>query len=101
VIERNRIYRRTKAGRLAWETQNAAVPVDYRRVLGLIKDDISYDSLRAGLVRYSEDEVAELLGELEKRGLVESEQVGSDHDLDFTDSFNVADLRDAQKKHNP
>lgn len=93
-----RIYRRTEAGRRAWDMQSTQVPLDHRRVLGLIDAEIHADSLRARLVRYSEPELLEFLAELELRGLVESQEDVAENDLDFTASLNAADLLAAQKK---
>lgn len=69
-----RIFRRTEAGRKAWDAQNPGVPLESRRVLGLIKTEMHLDSIRAGAGRYSEAELLELLADLEGRGLVESVQ---------------------------
>ncbi len=91
----SRIYRRTEAGRKAWDTQSSQVPLDHRRVLGLIDAEAHSDSLKARL-RYSETELLELLAELELRGLIESQEDAADNDLDFTTSINVADLMAAQ-----
>lgn len=93
----SRIYRRTEAGRKAWDTQSTQVPLDHRRVLGLIDAEVPGDSLKARLGRYySETELLELLAELELRGLIESREDAADNDLDFTTSINVADLMAAQ-----
>jgi hypothetical protein len=59
-----RLYRRTEAGKAAWQRQDARVPLEYRRVLGLIETDTHPDSLRARLARYSEAETLHLLDEL-------------------------------------
>lgn len=92
-------YRRTERGRKAWDTQNPAVSLEYRRVLGHITGEIDCDSLRARVGRYSETELLELLAELESLGLVESRaQEAAQDDLDFTGSFNLADLQRGQKK---
>ena len=92
-----RIYRRTAAGQKAWDTQNVQVALELRRVLGLIKGDSHYDTLRTALgSRYSEEGMRELMAELEFKGLVESQETGADRDLDFTSSLNVADLIAAQ-----
>lgn len=88
-----RIYRRTEGGRKAWDTQNPGVPLEYRRILGLMNTDIQCHALRARLGRYSESELLELLAELEQCGLVES--VSNDN-LDFTGSFKITDLQAAQ-----
>lgn len=86
-----RVYRRTKAGTAAWERQDAGVPLEYRRLLGLIENDTHPDSLRLRFARYSADETMELLDELVERGLLEAVEP----DLDFTNSFNRSDLRKA------
>jgi hypothetical protein len=88
-----RLYRRTEAGKAAWQRQDARVPLEYRRVLGLIETDTHPDSLRARLARYSEAETLHLLDELVDLGLVEAVEASEHHDLDFTGNFNVADLR--------
>lgn len=93
-----RIYRRTAAGQKAWDTQNPDVPLELRRVLGLIKGELHYDTLRNALSRYSEEGVREMMAELEFRRLVESQESAADQDLDFTHSLNVADLVAAQNK---
>jgi len=92
VASTERIYRRTEAGRKAWETQSASVPLEFRRVLGLINDESHTDEVRARLRRYSDDEVFELLEALESRGLIESEPMAAERDLDFTGSFHFSEL---------
>lgn len=92
VAGNERIYRRTEAGRKAWETQSAGVPLEFRRVLGFIPDESHTDEVRARLRRYADDEVLELLEELESRGLIESEPMAVDQNLDFTGSFSFSDL---------
>lgn len=92
VATTERIYRRTEAGRKAWETQNASVPLECRRVLGLITSETHTDEVRARLRRYSDDDVIDLLEDLENRGLVESEPMAPDQDLDFTGSFTFSEL---------
>ena len=86
-----RTYRRTEAGRKAWDTQNPGVPLEYRRILGLIPAEAQFDSLRARLP-YSETELVEILAELEQLGLLASEQDFTATDLDFTSNLNVADV---------
>ena len=41
------LYRRTEAGKLAWQRQDASVPLEYRRVLGALEGEIHPDNLRA------------------------------------------------------
>lgn len=90
-----RLYRRTEAGKTAWQRQDGGVPVEYRRLLGLIEGDMHTDSLRGRFARYTEDEIVDLLDELVRLGLLEALEAKEHHDLDFTDSFKLADLRKA------
>lgn len=90
-----RLYRRTEAGKTAWQRQDARVPVEYRRLLGLIEGDMHTDSLRGRFARYPEDEMVELLDELVRQGLLEAVEAKEHHDLDFTNNFSLADLRKA------
>jgi hypothetical protein len=87
-----RIYRRTEAGRKAWDTQNSSVPLELRRVLGIITTDMHSDEIRVRLGRYSEEGLRELLTELEHQGLLESEPEAAEQDLDFTTELNLADV---------
>ena len=90
----SKLYRRTAAGKLAWQRQDAGVPVDYRRVLGVVGEaPMHLDNLRTGLARYSVTELQNLLDELTELGLVEAIAEKGHHDLDFTGDFTVNDLR--------
>jgi len=91
MAKTERVYRRTAAGQEAWEIQNPAVPLEYRRILGLIKDDAHTDLLQSSLQGYSDAEIAEVLAELEKRGLLQSEERAAREDLDFTGNFTLAE----------
>jgi hypothetical protein len=90
-----RLYRRTEAGKAAWQQQDARVPLEYRRVLGLIDSDTHPDNLRARFPRLSEDATARLLDELVERGFLEAVEAKEHHDLDFTNNFTLAELRKA------
>jgi hypothetical protein len=90
-----RVYRRTPAGTAAWQRQDPRVPVEYRRIVGLIEGEIHPDNLRARLSRFSIDETLELLDELVARGLLETVETAEHQDLDFTNSFSLSDLRKA------
>lgn len=93
-----RIYRRTDAGRKAWDTQDRRVSLECRRVLGLIGFDTDPAVLRAKLGGYSEAGLRELLDELEQSGLVKSIETGPDStDLDFTGKLSAAALQAAQQ----
>jgi hypothetical protein len=86
------LYRRTQAGKLAWQRQDARFPVEYRRVLGLIDHDTHPDNLRTRLP-YSPDGLAHLLDELVDHGLLEAVAAAEHHDLDFTGEFSIPDLK--------
>ena len=90
-----RLYRRTEAGKVAWQRQDARVPIEYRRLLGLIEGDMHSDSLRGRFARYTEAEIVDLLDELVRQGLLEAVEAKEHHDLDFTNNFSLADLRKA------
>jgi DNA-binding MarR family transcriptional regulator len=97
-----RLYSLTEAGRKAWDSQNNRVPLDSRRVLGLIKPETDPRDLRARL-GWSEDALDELLKELERGGLVKSIGMSASPeapDLDFTDSLKVADIQAALRARN-
>jgi hypothetical protein len=85
-----RLYRRTEAGRDAWDNQDAQVPLEYRRVLGLLAHDTDRRVLRAKLA-WSEGALSHILEELEELGMVEPIAV----DLDFTGKLSLAQLRAA------
>lgn len=91
-MARERLYLLTEAGKNAWQQQDPRVPVEYRRLLGLIKTETHPDSLRARLGRYSEADVIDLLDELVQRGLLRMLDADASRDLDFASHFNFADL---------
>ena len=87
-----RILRVTDAGRKAWDTQDAKVPRDYRRILGLIESEAHSDVVRGYLRRYPDKLIYEWLSELEDLGLVESTADAAAHDLDFTASLKLPEM---------
>jgi hypothetical protein len=91
-MARERLYLLTEAGKNAWQRQDPGVPVEYRRLLGLIKTETHPDALRTRLGRYSEADVIDLLDELVQRGLLRTVDAQASRDLDFTNNFNFADL---------
>lgn len=94
----SRLYSLTEAGRKAWDSQNERVPLDLRRVLGLVGEDTDPKDLSRKL-GWSEAAVEEILKELEKGRMVKSIGAGSEASaLDFTDSFNIADIQAAQQR---
>ena len=96
-MSQGQLYRRTAAGKAAWQRQDARVPLEYRRILGLIDSDTHPDSLRTRLAHYSEAEMLHLLEELVEQGLLEAVAASKKHNLDFTDSFNLGDIKRAHE----
>lgn len=99
-----RLYSLTEAGRRAFEAQSNKVPLDFRRVLGVIKPDTDPQDIGARL-GWSEAAVDEVLKELERGGLVKSIGASASPeseapDLDFTDSLKVADIQAALRARN-
>ncbi len=99
-----RLYSLTDAGRRAFEAQSSKVPLDSRRVLGLIKPETEPREVCARL-GWSEAAVSEILHELEQGGLVKSIGASASPekeapDLDFTDSLKVADIQAALRARN-
>jgi DNA-binding MarR family transcriptional regulator len=93
-----RLYRRTEAGRKAWDTQNGQVALEYRRVLGLVGFDADPRDLQAKL-GWSEAALQEILDELEDQGLVRWIEADPDRtDLDFTGKLTLAQLQAAAKE---
>ena len=93
-----RLYSLTDAGRNAWNAQSAKVPLDSRRVLGLVKEHTDPEELCKKL-GWSEVAVLEVLTDLERDRLVKSVDAGnSASELDFTGTFQVADIQAALKK---
>lgn len=99
-----RLYCRTDAGRQVWDTEDPRVPLDCRRVLGLVgeKTDAEFLAMKLG---WSKAAVNDILEELEQLGMVQSIAPDLDftgklrvEDLDFTGSLNLADLRAARAK---
>jgi hypothetical protein len=87
-----RIYRRTDAGTRAWDTQDPRVPLECRRVLGLVRHDTDPKHIEPKL-GLSERALADILDELEELGLLSSFDMTPDRtDLDFTGKFTIAEL---------
>lgn len=89
------LYRRTAAGRKAWDTQESSVPLEYRRVLGLFAHDADARDVRAKL-GWSEGALNDILEELEGKGMLERYETDDRVDLDFTGSFSIAGLDPAR-----
>ena len=88
----DRIYRRTEAGRKAWEERNPGLSLQCRRILGMIAEDTHPDSIRAVLREFGDAQIDTWLGQLETLRLLESSPAADDRDLDFTGSFEISEL---------
>ena len=69
--DRERVYRLTQAGREAWESQDVAVPADYRRMLWLMDFHGHAGVIRNLLRQYPKHVLDEWLAEMEELGLIE------------------------------
>lgn len=90
-----RLYRRTEAGHQAWDTQDPQVPLEYRRILGLVGHDIDPRELRAKL-GWSEGALNQILEELEGQGLVSWAEIDPDR-TDLTGKLFIAEFQATQK----
>jgi CheY-like chemotaxis protein len=83
MAERERGYRLTEQGRAAWESQDVAVPADYRRMLWLM-DFHGHAGVVSDLLRqYPRNVLDEWLAEMEELGLIELAPNGEGTDAGF------------------
>jgi len=98
--DRERVYRLTQSGREAWESQDVAVPADYRRMLWLMDfhghAGVIHDLLR----QYPKHVLDEWLAEMEELGLIEqaldmqaSEHAFSSREADVTQTMDQGGVR--------
>jgi CheY-like chemotaxis protein len=81
------VYYLTTAGKdavAAKDGQPAKLPLDYRRILGMIESEGHIDVIRGRLRRFSDRLIQEWLKELEDLKLVESALPGKEDDITFT-----------------
>jgi hypothetical protein len=88
-------YVRTPAGKAALQGQDPSVPVEYRRLLGLLERETHPQALRRRLGRFSEADTRALLDELVDRGLLEMVDASAGNRLDFSGDF--AELLPSQR----
>jgi CheY-like chemotaxis protein len=74
VAQKDRIYRVTPAGREAWESQDVAVPADFRRMLWMMDFHGHAGVIRDLVRRYPKHVLDEWLAEMEELGLIEETQ---------------------------
>ena len=97
-MARERIYRRTYAGREALASGEIGIAGgEYRRILALVSDETHFDGVRAAMPQYGDALISRWLRELESRGLLESCAEAAEQDLDFTGNFTVAQLLQKQR----
>jgi CheY-like chemotaxis protein len=102
MAEKERTYRLTSAGRNAWESQDMAVPEDYRRILWLMDFHGQDGGLGELLRKYPRNVLDEWLIEMEDLGLIEvasgdGDAAFSTHDADRTMGLDQARVkRDGQ-----
>ncbi|MGH8687734.1 MAG: hypothetical protein ACREVQ_08490 [Burkholderiales bacterium] len=93
-----RLYSRTAAGQKAWDAQDGRVPLEVRRVLGLVDKETDPKDICAKL-GCSASALNEILKELEQGKMVKSIGAGTGaSELDFTGSFSVADIQAGREK---
>ena len=78
-----RIYRLTASGRDAWESQDAAVPADYRRLLWLMDFHGHAGLMREMMMSAPRHVLDEWLAEMEELGLIEQVPAGREEERDF------------------
>jgi len=84
MAEKARTYRLTAAGRSAWESEDMAVPEDYRRILWLMDFHGQTGVVGELLRRYPKNVLNEWLAEMEDLGLIEPVTEGEQDDSMFT-----------------
>jgi hypothetical protein len=92
-----RLYRRTTKGTAVWQRQDPSVPLEFRRILGIIDGEMHPDSMR-GRLPFTEIGLHQLLEELVEDGYLEAVDATEIHDLDFTGNLNLSDIRKAAAK---
>lgn len=78
MAQKARTYRLTAAGRSAWESEDTAVPEDYRRILWLMDFHGQEGVVGELLRRYPRNVLNEWLTEMEDLGLIEPALEGQD-----------------------
>jgi CheY-like chemotaxis protein len=87
MADKTRIYRLTQSGRDAWETEDLAVPSDYRRILWLM-DFQGHAGLTGTMLKsISQSMLDDWLGEMEEIGLIEAVPEGEESVADFASAL--------------
>jgi CheY-like chemotaxis protein len=97
AAKKDPVYQLTPSGRQAWESQDSAVPEDYRRILWLMDFHGQEGILAELLRRYPKNVLDEWLLEMEDLGLIEPAQAGSPafsaREADRTQTLDQASVR--------
>ena len=94
---KHRTYCVTDAGSRALTNPSPTLSVPFRRILGLLEGETHFAVIRRGMAMCLETQVVGWLQQLESQGLLKSNAVGAERDLDFTGSLSLADLAAAAK----
>jgi CheY-like chemotaxis protein len=86
-VDSGEIYRLTDAGRKAAANVSSPIGRHHRRILQLIVGDTHLDVIRGWLRHYTNSQLDDWLGQLEKDGMLTMAPAGQMHDLDFTANF--------------
>jgi CheY-like chemotaxis protein len=87
MADKTRIFRLTQSGRDAWETEDLAVPSDYRRILWLM-DFQGHAGLTGTMLKsISQSMLDDWLGEMEEIGLIEAVPEGEESVADFASAL--------------
>ena len=97
-MEKGRIYRLTKSGRDAWESEDVAVPADYRRILWLIDFQGHAGLTSAMLKTVSRRILDDWLEEMEELALIEVVPEGEAKAEDFASPDQTLKLTDLERK---
>jgi CheY-like chemotaxis protein len=97
MADKTQIYRLTKSGRDAWESEDVAVPSDYRRILWLM-DFQGYGGVtNTMLSSISRSMLDDWLGEMEEIGLIEAVPEGEETLADFPAADRTLKLTDVER----
>lgn len=98
MADKTHVYRLTKSGRDAWESEDVAVPADYRRILWLIDFQGHAGLMSAMLKSVSRTVVDDWLEEMEELGLIEAVPEGEARPEDFESPDRTLKLTDLERK---
>jgi CheY-like chemotaxis protein len=98
MADKNQIYRLTQSGRRAWESEDAAVPSDYRRILWLMDFQGHRGLAGAMLSGISRDMLDDWLAEMAEIGLIEVVPDGEETLADFASADRTLELTEVDRK---